>query len=210
MERLTPKNWKEIYRGSEELLHPRFIKLAEYEDTGLTPEEISAIVTINGNLVRTNKNLNARLSEGSNAEEHEYCGEYGTDNCQFQHKLESMQKELQAYKDAEEQGLLIKLPCKVGDTVYTIGVDNAPCENCQHGKEVNFDIMECLINHKQYECPAPEHYIEEKICNGFEVTTGGIELVEEWGYDMTHIFEPYYFTREAAEEALKPKPLSRS
>ena len=28
-------------------------------------------------------------------------------------------EELKAYKDAEEQGLLIKLPCKVGDTVYT-------------------------------------------------------------------------------------------
>ena len=27
-------------------------------------------------------------------------------------------EELQAYKDAEEQGLLIRLPCKVGDAVY--------------------------------------------------------------------------------------------
>ena len=27
---------------------------------------------------------------------------------------------LAAYEDAEEQGLLIKLPCKVGDTVYRI------------------------------------------------------------------------------------------
>lgn len=27
-------------------------------------------------------------------------------------------KELKSYKDAEEQGLLVRLPCKVGDTVY--------------------------------------------------------------------------------------------
>ena len=27
---------------------------------------------------------------------------------------------LKAYEDAEEQGLLLKLPCKVGDTVYQI------------------------------------------------------------------------------------------
>ena len=27
-------------------------------------------------------------------------------------------KELKAYKDLEEQGLLVRLPCKVGDTVY--------------------------------------------------------------------------------------------
>ena len=28
-------------------------------------------------------------------------------------------EELKAYKDAEEQGLLLRLPCKVGDTVWT-------------------------------------------------------------------------------------------
>lgn len=31
-----------------------------------------------------------------------------------------LQKELQSYKDAEEQGLLLRLPCKVGDTVWCI------------------------------------------------------------------------------------------
>lgn len=29
-------------------------------------------------------------------------------------------KELKSYKDAEEQGLLVRLPCKVGDTMYDI------------------------------------------------------------------------------------------
>lgn len=32
-------------------------------------------------------------------------------------------KELKKYKDAEEQGLLLKLPCKVGDTVYSVTRD---------------------------------------------------------------------------------------
>lgn len=35
-------------------------------------------------------------------------------------KLAIMQKELKEYKDLEEQGLLVRLPCKVGDTVYDI------------------------------------------------------------------------------------------
>lgn len=30
---------------------------------------------------------------------------------------------LKSYKDAEEQGLLLKLPCKVGDTVYSVTRD---------------------------------------------------------------------------------------
>ena len=33
-------------------------------------------------------------------------------------KLAIMQKELKKYKDLEKQGLLVRLPCKVGDTVY--------------------------------------------------------------------------------------------
>ena len=35
-------------------------------------------------------------------------------------ELIECQKELQAYKDKQEQGLLIELPCKVGDTVYRL------------------------------------------------------------------------------------------
>ena len=35
-------------------------------------------------------------------------------------KLAIMQKELKEYKDLEEQGLLVRLPCKVGDIVYKI------------------------------------------------------------------------------------------
>lgn len=31
---------------------------------------------------------------------------------------------LAAYEDSEEQSLLLKLPCKVGDTVYAIGFNN--------------------------------------------------------------------------------------
>lgn len=34
--------------------------------------------------------------------------------------LERAFEKLKAYEDAEEQGLLLRLPCKVGDTVYVI------------------------------------------------------------------------------------------
>ena len=36
-------------------------------------------------------------------------------------------EQLKAYEDAEEQGLLLRLPCKVGDTVYLI--NHSICEN---------------------------------------------------------------------------------
>ena len=35
-------------------------------------------------------------------------------------------QKLKTYEDLEEQGLLLRLPCKVGDTVYAIGFNNRP------------------------------------------------------------------------------------
>lgn len=39
-------------------------------------------------------------------------------------------EKLADYEDAEEQGRLIKLPCKVGDTYYSIEVNTGSCEEC--------------------------------------------------------------------------------
>lgn len=49
------------------------------------------------------------------------CGEYcdscsqGAGNCET---IKNMIKKLAEYEDLEEQGLLVRLPCKVGDTVW--------------------------------------------------------------------------------------------
>jgi hypothetical protein len=51
------------------------------------------------------------------------CGEYcdscsqGAGNCKT---VENMIKKLATYEDLEEHGLLVRLPCKVGDDVYII------------------------------------------------------------------------------------------
>ena len=37
---------------------------------------------------------------------------------------EGLERKLAEYEDAEEQGLLLRLPCKVGDAVYAIGFNN--------------------------------------------------------------------------------------
>ena len=44
------------------------------------------------------------------------CDEF-QHNCPFM----KMAQKLKSYEDKQEQGLLIELPCKVGDTVYWIG-----------------------------------------------------------------------------------------
>ena len=65
---------------------------------------------------------------------------------------------LKEYEDLEEQGLLLRLPCKVGDTVYSIsndgkiypvkatrevrivnGVLNITCKGCRYSDLVSYD-----------------------------------------------------------------------
>lgn len=38
--------------------------------------------------------------------------------------MADLREKLKDYEDLEEQGLLLRLPCKVGDTVYAIGFNN--------------------------------------------------------------------------------------
>jgi hypothetical protein len=82
-----------------------FSKLAEYENTGLTPEEIKAKVELRENCFNHMKSNYEKLLKMWDST----CDGYAI-----------LWKELQAYKDAEEQGLLIKFTCKVGDKVYLI------------------------------------------------------------------------------------------
>ena len=44
----------------------------------------------------------------------------GTGDCKH---LKAMVEKLAAYEDAEEQGLLLRLPLKIGDTVYSVTRD---------------------------------------------------------------------------------------
>lgn len=39
-------------------------------------------------------------------------------------EIDAVYRKLKDYEDLEEQGRLLKLPCKVGDTVYAIGFNN--------------------------------------------------------------------------------------
>ena len=60
------------------------------------------------------------------------CLQYGTETIEgllalFYRNLWAMaelHESLKCYEDLEEQGLLLKLPCKVGSTVYQLRIDN--------------------------------------------------------------------------------------
>lgn len=67
------------------------------------------------------------------------------DNCSYCDRFLKVLDKLAYYEDKEEQGLLISLPCKVGDTVYTAcswGVESGVVGNI----EIIFDRI--FVNNK--------------------------------------------------------------
>ena len=91
-------------------------------------------------------------------------------------------KKLAAYEDAEEQGLLLRLPCKVGDTIYEVSYENR-----------KYIIREHIVNqfvYIAYRKPRIEIYCEGE--NGFlsSSITGQLD-------------DGLFLTREEAEAKLK-------
>ena len=96
-------------------------------------------------------------------------------------------QELKEYRDLEEQGLLLKLPCKVGTTVYVI-YTIYECDN---------DYMDCIMEF-------PDRYQCER---GFKCEYEHEKLVvrpESFDFKMLDNFNKTVFlTKEEAEEKLK-------
>lgn len=65
------------------------------------------------------------IGESGKADDCEICGEYceAIKSCQ-ECAINQCFKKLAQYENLEEQGLLPKLPCKVGDTVYFVSERN--------------------------------------------------------------------------------------
>ena len=93
------------------------------------------------------------------------------------------------YKDAEEQGLLLKLPCKVGDTVYVIG----SLSEFGVTEEIELKVFECMVN--------------KITLNGKYGNTMQMDCKEHssfgWSMNMRKIDELVFLTKAEAEQTLK-------
>lgn len=109
-------------------------------------------------------------------------------------------------------GLCVVLPCKPGDTVYTIAEDYFDCDNCEHKDDARYDeTAKCMC------CDLPDgrhcpYRIREHVVEGFNIgtnrETGKLHLSDpgEWGYEGLETFggvgNHWYLTRAEAEAAL--------
>lgn len=103
MERLTNKREADAQREEYErrlangyprnIPEERFLRLADYEDTGRTPEEVTALGNLFDYVLEESKTLTGQLA---------------------------LLNRIRDLAEADKDGRLVVLPCKVGDTVYEV------------------------------------------------------------------------------------------
>ena len=112
------------------------------------------------------------------------CGDINCDcsKCELEKALEK----LATYEDLEEQGLLVRLPCKVGDTVW----DN------DFGYPVSYEINAFSYGY----CDSyVEPDIENEIIFYYENYNGSIT----GAFPMSELGKTVFLTREEAEKKLE-------
>lgn len=122
--------------------------------------------------------------------ENEIMKKYGVDpECVQAYKTAiSAMQELQQYKELEEQGRLMQLPCKVGDTLYRIDTDEK-IENAEIEYLLIENIVICKSGDVLFKC---DNY-DGVICHLENIITDTLYL------DFYKVF----LTKEAAEKALE-------
>ena len=107
-------------------------------------------------------------------------------------KLAIMQKELKKYKDSEEQGLLVRLPVKIGDDIYKIPSKANYDLNVLNGYKANNrvyhqKVYSIVFSQRGWfiQCDKDSIYVPNVIC-------------ADIGYGRT-----WFLTREEAEKKLE-------
>ena len=106
----------------------------------------------------------------------------GTGDCKH---LKAIVEKLAAYEDAEEQGLLLKLPCKMGDTVYAY---------CSEFGILPY-VVDCIVinEHITFQCSSYSNPIGD--CPS--------ECLDEIEPDITDFGKTAFLTQAEAEQKLK-------
>lgn len=123
-------------------------------------------------------------------EAHLHCYQmcaYHREDCNTAYEVDRCQRyvafrKLADYEDAEEQGLLLRLPCKVGDTLYF----------AHHDRVISSEVLSV-----KYHVEAENHgiFIRERLTIDVEGISAEI--------DFCDIGKTVFLTREEAEAKLK-------
>lgn len=74
---------------------------------------------------------------------------------------------LAAYEDAEEQGLLLRLPCKVGDTVYVVTSPFNVFDDIEYDENMKDEVYEAYVSSVSFYKSGEQYRIYAKATNHF-------------------------------------------
>lgn len=159
-------------------------RLAEYEDIGLLPEQIKEIDRL----------YTEKCEELAKIQKEHLSG---MELVQIYAEL----RKLKEYKKLDEQGRLLKLPCKVGDTYFEIETafwrDREKCKRCgfyHEGSDVFRDDDSCFFEDEYNRLPGCVEIAVKTFNDVKEI----ISCMEDGSVGKT-----IFFVREEAEAALK-------
>ena len=76
-------------------------------------------------------------------------------------------KKLKEYKDLEEQGLLLRLPCKVGDTVYVVTSPFNVFDDIEYDENMKDEVYEAYVSSVSFYESGEQYRIYAKVTNHF-------------------------------------------
>lgn len=116
----------------------------------------------------------------------EYCRKEDWENCEI---ISNVIDKLAEYEDLEEQGLLLKLPCKVGDKLYVVG-SKCFADVVEESVCVALDCNNCVYDE--------ELIVFERLASKYLIYTMFIDDNPNFSFGNT-----VFLSKEEAEQKLK-------
>ena len=161
-----------------------FSKLAEFEDLGVTPEQIREIDKLYAEKCRELADLKEDISQLNND-----CAGLWQENELFKAEIENLKESIKA----EENGLILRMPCKVGDTVWVITSPFNVFDDIEYDEDMKDEVYEAFISSATFYKSGEQYRIYAKTTNNF---IGAYFRKCDFG-------EAVFLTREEAEAKLK-------
>jgi len=102
-------------------------------------------------------------------------------------------EELKSYKEAEEQGLLVRLPCKIGDTVWVVTSPINVFGYDEYDGDAEYEVYESFLSSVSYYASGEQFRIYAKVTNSFIVAY----------FRECDFGESIFLTREEADKKLE-------
>ncbi len=100
---------------------------------------------------------------------------------------------LASYEDLEEQGLLVRLPCKAGDTVWVVTSPINVFDYDKYDGDAEYEVYESFLSSVSYYASGEQFRIYAKVTNSFIAAY----------FRECDFGESIFFTREEAEKKLE-------